>query len=647
MRYLRRLMAFIRILGSALSLAGLLLCFFILPAQAHAILLKSDPARDAVLTTAPSQVSMWFTEDLNPASSTAEVVNATNTRVDTKDAHVTVNDPREMMVSLPAKLPAGVYVVVWRTQSADDGHVLRGSFHFSVAQADGTVPQVSSKTIPGTDVLGSNSSTDASSGQLDGSSLFSFLMITLVDIGVVFWVGAQLWHSFVLQLFDTQEVEQQRADQRAIQRFERFFAVPVLVLLLVANLGVLVGQGLALSDGSWSQALLPVTLQGLVLHSRFGTYWLLRLAVLALALLLAAFAALKRQRPRVIDSMLSWINLILALALLIAVTLSGHAAAVNGDLQIFAILGDWLHMLAAALWVGGMFYLALIYLPILHSSTLPSRSRILLSTLAHYSPLALAGVIIMAVSGPFNAVVHMDTLSQLITTAYGRALSVKTLLVIALLVTSGLHIFVYRPRLKKAFASYEGVVSHPDDKPEDTGKHPFLALRSEIKVLENKLEGHVTRMTRILRWEPLLGVAVLICTGLLNVFAGTLLPTTVGQTTPSQATVVKPFHGTVQTKDHKYTLNVTVSPNRFGTNVFTVSVLDSKGQPDTQVGVSIYTTMLDMDMGTDAINLQPDGKGHFSARGDLNMGGHWQLRIEVRTPQDTLHSGTIDLTTPF
>ncbi|GER87083.1 copper resistance protein [Dictyobacter vulcani] len=615
MRYSRRLMAFIRIPGLALLLAGLLLCFFILPAQAHAILLKSDPAKDAVLATAPSQVSMWFTEDLNPASSTAEVVNATNTRVDTKDAHVTVNDPREMIVSLPAKLPAGVYVVVWRTQSSDDGHVLRGSFHFSVAQADGTVPQVSSKTIPGTDVLGSNSATDASSGQLDGSSLFSFLMITLVDIGVVFWVGAQLWHSFVLQLFDTQEVEQQRADQRAIQRFERFFAVPVLVLLLLANLGVLIGQGLALSDGSWSQALLPATLQGLVLHSRFGTYWLLRLAVLALALLLAVFAALKRQRPRAIDSTLSWINLILALALLIAVTLSGHAAAVNGDLQIFAILGDWLHLLAAALWVGGMLYLALIYLPILHSTTLPSRSRILLSTLAHYSPLALAGVIIMAVSGPFNAVVHMDTFSQLITTAYGRALSVKTLLVIALLVTSSLHVFVYRPRLKKAFASYEGIGSHPDDKPEDTGKHPFLALSSEIKVLENKLEGHVTRLTRILRWEPLLGVAVLVCTGLLNVFAGTLLPTTVGQTTSSQATVVKPFHGTVQTKDHKYTLNVTVSPNRFGTNVFTVNVLDSKGQPDTQVGVSIYTTMLDMDMGTDAINLQPDGKGHFSARG--------------------------------
>jgi hypothetical protein len=34
--------------------------------------------------------------------------------------------------------------------------------------------------------------------------------------------------------------------------------------------------------------------------------------------------------------------------------------------------------------------------------------------------------------------------------------------------------------------------------------------------------------------------------------------------------------------------------------------------------------MLDMDMGTDSLNLQPDGKGNFSARGDLSMGGNWQ-----------------------
>ncbi|MBV8822460.1 MAG: hypothetical protein JO123_06685, partial [Ktedonobacteraceae bacterium] len=73
----------------------------------------------------------------------------------------------------------------------------------------------------------------------------------------------------------------------------------------------------------------------------------------------------------------------------------------------------------------------------------------------------------------------------------------------------------------------------------------------------------------------------------------------------------------------------------------------SKGAIDTNVGVSLYTTMLDMDMGTDSINLQPDGKGHFSASGDLSMSGDWQIRIEIRTPDNTLHEVNVRFFTPF
>ncbi|GCE17866.1 copper resistance protein CopC [Dictyobacter kobayashii] len=646
MLYLRRYYNAGRMLGLAFPLAMLLLFFSALPAEAHAILLRSDPGKDAVLSTPPSQVSMWFSEDLNPSFSTAEVVNASNTQVDAKDSHVAANDPREMIVSLPNNLPAGVYVVVWRTQSADDGHVLRGSLRFSVAQADGTVPQVTGKVAPGTGILGGNSASDASSGQLDGSSFFSFLMVTLVDLGVVFWVGAQLWHSFVLQLHDSEAVEQQDADQRAVARFERYFALPILLLLLLANFGVLIGQGLALSSGDWGQALAPATFQGLLFHSRFGSFWILRLGVIVIALVLAAFASVVRERPRAMDSILSWLNLILSLALLTAVTLSGHAAAVSGDLQTFAIVGDWLHLLAASLWVGGMLYLSLIYLPVIRHSALPERTRILLSTLAHFSPLALAGVVIMAVSGPFNAVVHMDSFSQLITTAYGRALSVKVLLVVALLVTSAIHVLLYRPRLKKASTQYDSALSQNEAGTADEEKQ-VLAVAPEAKQLEQSVGQQTRRLTTVLHWEPLLGVAVLVCTGLMNVFAGSLLPAAASQTPTQQTATVKPYHGTFPTKDHQYTINLTVSPNRFGTNVFTVSVLDSKGKPDTNIGVSVYTQMLDMDMGTDAVNLQPDGKGHFSAQGDLNMGGHWQLRVEIRTPEATLHSGTVDITTPF
>src|SRR5438045_6016723 len=84
----------------------------ILPAiaSAHAILLRSDPAKDAVLHVAPQQVRMWFSEDLNPAFSTAVVVNAQNQPVDQKDAHVAAGASKEMDISLKANLPPAAYL---------------------------------------------------------------------------------------------------------------------------------------------------------------------------------------------------------------------------------------------------------------------------------------------------------------------------------------------------------------------------------------------------------------------------------------------------------------------------------------------------------------------------------------------------------
>ncbi|WP_165423892.1 copper resistance CopC family protein [Ktedonosporobacter rubrisoli] len=95
-----------RLLLLALPLACCLL--FLLPAtsEAHAILLQSDPAQDAVLKSPPSQVRMWFSEDLSPAFSTAQVINGSSRqRIDLQDAHISSSNTREMDLSLPANVP--------------------------------------------------------------------------------------------------------------------------------------------------------------------------------------------------------------------------------------------------------------------------------------------------------------------------------------------------------------------------------------------------------------------------------------------------------------------------------------------------------------------------------------------------------------
>src|SRR5229473_7674876 len=604
-----------RLLAAALFAVCLVLLFPGI-SLAHAILLRSDPTRDAVLPVAPDQVRMWFSEDLNPALSTAVVVNGANKRVDLRDASVSSNDPREMDVTLKPHLPPAVYVVVWRTDSADDGHILVGSFLFTLARPDGTVPTLSGGTIPGQNVLGGSNLTGLYTGQLDGPTLFNLIMITLVELGAVFWVGAQFWHIFVLQPATEDHAELDTTNQRAQQRFGQRFSLPTLLVLLLANVGVLIGQAVNITGGNFASALAPTLLASLVTGGRFGTYWLVRVVVIVLALRLSLYLMQLhrlqfKRRTRFVNDILPWTNLLLGLALFIAIAMSSHASAVSSNIVVYAVVLDWLHLVAAALWVGGMLYIATSYLPVLRQVSIAERARSLVTVLPYYTPWAIAGEVIMAVTGPFSATVHLTSWEQLLSTAYGRALVVKILLVGALLLTSAIHVLLLRPRLKKEYQKYAYVARRLEaaqDTPalvgvpssqEATDPHPAPKLiAQQVRLREGRLAKKTKRMTAILRWEPVLGVAVLVCVGLMNVFAGTLSPTAAAQ--PQPAGTARAFHTTVKTADEKFTIALTVNPNTAGPNVFTVNVIEnSTGKPTTNVGVSLYTTHLDMDMGTD------------------------------------------------
>ncbi len=641
-----------------IALLGAIALTILIPsvASAHAILLKSNPAQDAVLQTPPLQVQMWFSEDLDPALSTAQVVNAERRRVDDNDAHVNPGNSEEMDISLQANLPPDVYVVVWRSDSADDGHVLLGSFIFTVANANGTVPHLAAGANPAQGVLGnSNVSTP---GTLDGPTLFNLIMVVLVELGAIFWIAGQLWMNFVLQSSAEKHPEEQALNTQMEQRFERRFSLPTLVVLLLANFGVLYGQVLTLTGNNWAAALSFQLLSEQATSGRFGTYWLLRVGMTLLALIVGLYMVLNKQRPRVVNQALPLVNLFLGSVLFIAITLSGHAAAVSALFLPFSVVIDWLHLLAAALWVGGMFYIFLIYLPVLKQHTLNERARSLLVILPAFSPLAIAGVALMAMTGPLNATFHLTSIDQFVTTAYGRALLIKSLLIGIMLLTSAYHVGWLRPRLKREYQKYTRARARLEKAQAsttaalETGEglpKELKQLTQQVKLREGRLEKKTTRMTGILGWEPWLGVAVIVCAGLMNVFAGTLTPTSAAQPTQQQPTS-SVFNSTAKTSDNKYSVTLNINPNKFGTNVFTVTVMDlstGKQLGANQVGVTVYTTMLDMDMGTDSINLQSNGKGGFSASGDLSMAGNWGIMVQLRTPDNTLHEASFKIDTPF
>jgi hypothetical protein len=139
--------------------------------------------------------------------------------------------------------------------------------------------------------------------------------------------------------------------------------------------------------------------------------------------------------------------------------------------------------------------------------------------------------------------------------------------------------------------------------------------------------------------KALLALPVLLCVGVLSAFTGALPQITLGHP--------HPFATTVKTTDGKFAVKLGVTPNQSGTNEFTVTVLDAgTGQSVIEGAVSLSTSMPRMPtMGTDTFTLHPDGKGHFSATGDFSMGGPWQIRVQLRAPDGSLHEATVSLVT--
>ncbi len=98
-------------------------------ASAHAFLDHAEPRVGNTVATAPREVTLWFTQKLEPAFSTITVTNSAGQRVDTGKTRVSGN---QMSVSLRSG-GAGTYRVNWRVLSVDT-HRTDGNFTFRVGQ---------------------------------------------------------------------------------------------------------------------------------------------------------------------------------------------------------------------------------------------------------------------------------------------------------------------------------------------------------------------------------------------------------------------------------------------------------------------------------------------------------------------------------
>ena len=103
--------------------------------SAHPVYLRSTPQAFQKVNSAPSEISVFFSEPIELKYSKISVTDSSGNKVDNGAPHNVEGDTASLGVSLKPNLPDGVYTVSTNVLSAVDGHVVPNAFTFGVGVA--------------------------------------------------------------------------------------------------------------------------------------------------------------------------------------------------------------------------------------------------------------------------------------------------------------------------------------------------------------------------------------------------------------------------------------------------------------------------------------------------------------------------------
>jgi copper transport protein len=388
--------------------------------EAHARLTDSTPAAGSALGVAPDELRLHFTEPVDVRFSRADLVASNGTTVPTAPIETDPADQQTVVVRLPdpAALTPGTYVLVWRVLSVADGHSTSGILPFSVGT--GQLPiGIASVETPGRPPWWR-----VAARWLELASLLAV-------------VGGFAFGALVAR-----PVWQSPHGPGLLRSWWRPIWWDSALLLAIGLLVTLVDQGLIATGSPLSDPPSLGVYRRILSDSTFGTTWLLRLASLVALLVLAHLIG-----KRGTSSGWPWTSgLLVGAGMMLTVPFAGHAAG-EPD-RWFAVLTDWLHLLAGALWLGGLPYLASSIAALRRSPDAEAAvqgARLV----GRFSALALTTVFMLLVTGFGNAALHVDGPRALRDQDYGAVLIVKHVVVALVLIAASVNLLVNRPRLRQ------------------------------------------------------------------------------------------------------------------------------------------------------------------------------------------------------
>lgn len=544
--------------------------------QAHALLVRSDPAENAELRVSPDQVIGFFSEPLDERLSSLEVLDGTGERVDSGETTFGP-EPERMSIGLPEELAPGFYTVVWETLSTVDGHLFKGSYPFTVLNEDGSQPSGPRFEAGG----GGAESTDPDDILVKWSQLAAATLL----------VGALAFVAWV-SIPSTDGTGTGAAARRAVRLRMAWLAFPAAVALALAGGGELLLQAGQLGG---------LDRLGDVLRNTWGERWIQRQIVLAglLVALLVSVGAWRSGRAGLSNAAV-WIALAGGFGYLLLVAMVSHGAAVPGS--FWAVGADFLHLSSTAVWVGMLAMLVLFVIWLRGQPDSEGKGEVEANHLQRFSAIAATSVVILLATGTVNGLTQVPSLDSLVDTTYGQVLIVKLSVMAVLLAVAGVNAFYLRPRAVEE-AEEDGAVS--------------------------------ARTLGLMRLSVVAEVFTALC--VLAVAALLIQNTTARQeeqveeaSAQQQAQAVVGYDEIQPAGDLQ--VNLTISPNTPGPNSFRVFLFPQAGGDIGEVlRVRLRFQSQESDLGVSDLVLEPAGATAWKGVGPfLSEPGTWTTSVDVR-----------------
>jgi putative copper export protein/methionine-rich copper-binding protein CopC len=414
-------------------------------AQAHGTLRSSTPAKDARLTTAPRVLRLVFSERVELALARVELIAPGGSVVALSPLRSPGDSAAILVTDVVGAIGEGRHTVRWRV-AGRDGHPVSGTFSFTVLPGAEGIAGATPDTGPasraggdsadappigggaGEDVgdAGGRPATPVEGPRSSGSESPLYAAVRwLAYAALLALIGTVAFTSIVVPRAargaSIVPADELRGRAAGIARLAAR-------LFLAATLARLVMQLAALGAGFDA-----ATLGAVVGRTAWGIGWWLSLAASVMAVLAVGRGPGAR-----------WGLVAAGVAVAsLGSALSGHATAVLE--APVAVMADALHLLGAGAWLGSLLCVAAVAIPVAMGR---ERGVAMLARLVNaFSPLALAGAALAALTGLAAVGIHLGSSAAAWSSGYGRLLLVKLALLAGVAALGAFNWRVVRPRL--------------------------------------------------------------------------------------------------------------------------------------------------------------------------------------------------------